>query len=249
MYDFGDLMPANDRFWFCAAKTLKEHGIAAPETLNREDDLWQIWQSRHLVLAQTCGYPYRARLHDKVALIGTPDYGLPDCAPGYYRSVFLARKDDPRRTIAAFSGARFAYNDALSQSGWANPQLFAQALGIHLMPGLKTGAHRASAQAVAESAADIAALDAVTWRHMLRNRLVPENLHVIDQTEQSPGLPYIAAKGANNSVMLSALRQAIGTLKEADRAVLGLQGIVEISSTTYLTMPNPPTPDQIAHSD
>ena len=80
--------------------------MEAPEGLQRDpDDLWSQWTSPDLVFSQTCGFPYRARLHGSVTLIGTPDFGVEDCPPGYYRSVLVARADDPRDTVAEFDGS------------------------------------------------------------------------------------------------------------------------------------------------
>ena len=122
MYDFGPVMAVNDRLWALIRDRLRADGIDAPDALTRgEGAYWQAWQSPDLLLSQTCGYPFRARLQGKVTYVGTPDFGVDGCAPGYYRSVLVARADDPRSTIADFDGARFAYNEALSQSGWAAP--------------------------------------------------------------------------------------------------------------------------------
>lgn len=124
MYELSGMAGANDRLWALIRDGLRARGIAAPDGLTRgEVAYWDAWQSPDLVLSQTCGFPYRARLHDKVTLIGTPDYGLPGCPPGHYCSVFVARKDDPRVTLDQFDGTALAYNEPLSQSGWAAPQI------------------------------------------------------------------------------------------------------------------------------
>ena len=151
MYDFGPAQAANDRLWALIRTGLRGRGIDAPEALTRgEHAYWDAWQSPDLILSQTCGYPFRARLQGKVTYVGTPDFGVEGCAPGYYRSVFVVRADDPRRTLAEFDGARLAYNEPLSQSGWAAPQTHAKKLGIRLPPALQTKGHRLSARAVAE---------------------------------------------------------------------------------------------------
>ncbi|MGL6210447.1 MAG: phosphate/phosphite/phosphonate ABC transporter substrate-binding protein, partial [Paracoccaceae bacterium] len=132
MYDLPPLQAANDRLWAGIRDRLRAVGIGAPEGLTRGDGAyWAAWEAPDLVLSQTCGFPYRARLHGRVTLIGTPSYRLLGCPPGYYRSVFVARAGDTRRTVAEFSGAPFAYNEALSQSGWAAPQTHAAKHGLH----------------------------------------------------------------------------------------------------------------------
>lgn len=247
MYDFGPAQAANDRLWALIRAGLRGHGIDAPEALTRgEQAYWDAWQSPDLLLSQTCGYPFRARLHDKVTYVGTPDYGVEGCAPGYYRSIFVARADDPRTTLADFDGARFAYNEPLSQSGWAAPQTHAARLGIRLPPTLQTGGHRLSARAVAEGRADLAALDAVT--HALMQDYDPEAdaLRVVCMTDPTPGLPCITAAGRDPVPIFDALTGAITALSAQDRNSLRLKGIVRLPASVYLAVPNPPSPEQFA---
>lgn len=247
MYDFGPAMAANDRLWALIRDGLRAASQPAPEALTRgETAYWPAWEAPDLILSQTCGYPYRTRLHDKVTYIGTPDYGVEGCPPGYYRSVFVARRDDPRRDLTAFDGARLAYNEALSQSGWAAAQTHAAALDIRLPPALQSGGHRLSAAAVAEGRADIAAVDAVTWA-LMQDEPAAAFLHVIAQTAPTPGLPCIAASGADADLMFDVVSAAIAALSPGDRETLHLKGLTRIPKSAYLAVPNPPAPEQIAH--
>ena len=68
MYDMPAIQPANDRFW----QAIRAHLGHGPETLTRDRDYWEMWQSPDLLLGQTCGLPYRSRLHGRVARIATP---------------------------------------------------------------------------------------------------------------------------------------------------------------------------------
>ena len=249
MYDFGPLVGANDRLWTGIRDRLRDRGIAAPDRLVRgEGAYWQAWEAADLVLSQTCGLPFRTRLQGQVGYVGTPDYGVEGCPPGYYRSVFVARSDDPRQTLAAFDGARFAYNEAMSQSGWAAPQNHAATLGIHLPPTLQTGGHRLSAQAVAEGRADIAALDAVTFALLQTDEPAMARLKELARTEPTPGLPFITARDTDPQPIFAAVADAIAALDPADRATLHLKGFVRIPIASYLAVPNPPAPDQIAQA-
>ena len=243
MYDFGPVMAVNDRLWALIRDRLRADGIDAPDALTRgEGAYWQAWQSPDLVMSQTCGYPFRARLQGKVSYVGTPDFGVEGCAPGYYRSVLVARADDQRGTVADFDGARFAYNEALSQSGWAAPQTHAAKLGIRLPPALQTGGHRLSAEAVATGRADIAALDAVTYRLLATHTPEMSALKVVGLTDPTPGLPYITALGRDPDPIHAATRDAIAALTAEDRDILGLRGLVRIPVESYLAVPNPPSP-------
>lgn len=243
MYDRAEVQPANDRLWALIRAGLRVRGIPAPETLTRGEMAYMPgWLSPDLLLSQTCGFPYRARLHGHVALVGTPDYGLPDCPPGHYCSVFVARADDPR-DLAAMGGTPLAYNDGLSQSGWAAPQNHARSLGLTFPAGLQTGGHIASARAVAEGRADLAALDALTWA-MIQDHdpALTAALREVARTAPTPGLPLITAITNDPAPIRAAVEQAIAALPRPDRTTLHLRGLVRIPAEAYLAVPTPPAP-------
>jgi ABC-type phosphate/phosphonate transport system substrate-binding protein len=243
MYDLPDCRAANDRYWAGIRDALRKAGIQAPDTLSRGmPDFMAHWQRPDLVLSQTCGFPFRAVLQGRVTLIGTPDFGLEGCPPGYYQSVFVVRGDDARDGVMAFKDARFAYNEALSQSGWAAPQTHAAGLGFRFTPAVHTGGHALSALAVLEGRADIAAIDAATWRLLQRNDAAMAGLRVVGRTEPTPCLPYIAALGAKHRLVFDAVAAAIAGLDAVDRDTLGIKRILFIPAVAYLAVPTPAPP-------
>lgn len=246
MYDRAENRAATDRYWSLIRAGLTARGIDAPQSLRRGDaELMPQWTDPALLLSQTCGFPFRARLHGQVTLVGTPDFGMNGCPPGYYRSVLIARRDDPRATLAGFDHASLAYNDALSQSGWAAPQNHAAKLGLSFRAGLQTGSHAASLAAVAEGRADLAALDAVTFSLLAEHDPRAASVRVISETDPTPGLPYITAKGRDSAPIFDAIAEAIGGLDATERSALRLKGIVYIPAETYLAVPTPPAPDAL----
>ena len=238
MYDRAETAAANDALWAAIHNNLEN----SPESLTRDIDPWQAWTSPDLLLAQTCGCPFRTRLYGEVELVGTPDYGHPDCPPGYYRSVFIAKKSTPAPRLDQFDRARFAYNDALSQSGWAAPLIHLQDQNI--LPGalVETGGHRASAQAVAEGRADFAALDMLSWDMIQDYDDFAKELCVVELTAPTPGLPLITSLTQDPSALFLAVKAAIGTLDEATRSRLRLKGFLHIPTSEYLAVPTPPGP-------
>lgn len=240
MYDRPETAAANDRLWAGVRDGLRARGMAAPDELTRgEGAYWDAWRSPDLVLSQTCGLPYRARLHDRVTLVASPDHGLPGCPPGHYRSVIVVRADDPRRE-SDLQGASLAFNDGLSQSGWAAACDFAAGHGLTFQPMPATGSHRSSALMVAEGRADLAAIDAVTFTLLSRWEPKVAGLRVLTETPPRPGLPYISAPGANADSMAAALSDAVAALDAADRDLLCLHGIVRLPAAAYLAIPLPP---------
>lgn len=238
MYDRPETAWANDKLWQAIRANLEQ----GPEVLDRTIDPWAAWQSPDLLLAQTCGCPYRTRLYGEVQLVGTPDYGLPDCPPGYYRSVFVARKSDNPAKLTRFDRKRFAYNDALSQSGWAAPLIHMQ--DRDMLPGelVETGGHRASAQAVAEGGADFASLDLLSWQLMVEHDAFAQDLCTLDFTTPTPGLPFITALSQDPARIFLALKSAIQSLDDDSRETLHLRDLIHIEPSDYLAVPTPPGP-------
>lgn len=244
MYDRPETAGANDRLWALLRDALRAQGQEAPDALTRGEMAYMPgWLSPHLLFGQTCSLPFRAKLADKVHLIATPDYGLDGCPAGYYRSVYIARQGDRFGSLDKVAGLDFAYNEALSHSGWAAPFADHAARNLMIRPSLRTGSHRASAEAVAKGRADYAALDALTWAMIQRYDSFAANLMVIDQTPASPALPYITAE--NPTPLRAALAQAIAGLCAQDRSTLHLRGLVDIPQSAYLSLPIPPEPAQI----
>ncbi len=236
---------AEARLWHGIRDRMRKSGIDAPDTLTRDTgDLFDHWLSPGLALSQTCGLPYRTRLHGRVTLVGTPDYALDGCPPGHYRSVIVVRADDPRPGLSDFAGADFAYNDPISQSGWA--ALAAERPDLLTGPLLRTGSHRASAAAVREGRAEFAALDAVTWRLIVTEGQAG-GLRVAGYTRPKPGLPLVASAEVDGDIAFACVAAAIETLLPADRETLGLVGLVPIPAEDYLAVPTPPPPSAERH--
>ena len=230
---------ADARFWGLIRDNLRTMGHDAPEALALAPaDLMAHWRDPALIFSQTCGLPYRASLKDEVTLIGTPDFGVEGAPPGHYRSLVIARQDDPRDALSAFDGACFAYNDPMSQSGWA--ALALEAPEVLQGPLLCTCGHRASVLAVSQGEADFATVDAVTWRH-LTAASETTGLKVIHATQPTPGLPYITSRAGPADALFQAINRAIDALGTQDREVLYIEGMVALPPEAY-DLPLPPAP-------
>lgn len=239
MYRRPELEGAHNRYWALIRKNLAEVGIDSPKHLSQDAEEFSVWNDPNLVLSQTCGMPYRKWLHPNVTLIGTPDFGLLDCPKGYYRSAFIVRKNDPRNTLIDYKGAKFTYNQDFSQSGYAAAFAHLKPLGFWFENRNQSHQHLASARAVAESRADIAALDAVTWRLVTKYEDFAQDLRVLTWTKPAPSLPYIAGPNADQKHTFNAVKTAISQLTVDDRELLGIKGLTYIPPSDYLSVANP----------
>lgn len=239
MYDWPEVRTANDRLWAAIRDHLRGGGVAAPEQLSRGADLDAEWTDAGLVLGQTCGLPLVTSLAGRVVVLGAADMGLPGCPPGWYRSAVVIRADDRRgddpRGLAAFRGATLAINGRDSQSGWGSILHHAGPHGGEaLFDAVRvTGAHLSSIEAVAAGRADLAAIDAVTWRFALRHRPAAGRLRVLLETDPTPGLPYIAAPGTDAAAVRVALAAGIDSLRTDDRAALGIVALAPLTAADY----------------
>lgn len=242
MYNRPELRGAFDALWAATRDGLRAAGVEhVPRALIRIDTgLLDFWQRPDLLLSQACGMPFRHVLKDRVTLVGTPDFGLMDCPPGYYRSALIVRADDPRARLSDFQGATLVCNEVHSQSGYAAPLVAAHEADLRFGAVVMSGAHLASARMVSDGGADIAGLDAVSWRHMRRFDPFAGGLRVLEWTMPTPGLPFITAFGPLASVIGTCLEAAIAVLPDDLRAELTIKGLVRIPPETYARVPDPP---------
>ncbi len=236
MYARPELELAHARYWTEIQHHLTALNIDAPPKLSQEGEGLDFWLSPEMIFSQTCGLPYRTKLHGRVKLVGTPDYGVEGCPPGYYRSILVCRADDTRSHVAQFLGGIFAFNAELSQSGYGAARRHMEDHGGWFSKSLETGGHIMSARAVAEGRADIAFLDAVSWRLMQRYESFSKDLKPIGATAPTPGLPYICNAALSAAAMGEAVERAIAQLSQEDRALLGIKGLVQIAAADYLAV-------------
>lgn len=232
MYDWPEVRAETDALWESLRDHLAGADVDAPANLGRGVDPWIHWLNPSLSLSQTCGLPYSAKLAGRAVLIGAPDYDLPDCPKGTYRSVVIARTEGAE--VMDLKGAKFTYNMRESQSGWA---ALDKVLGIesHFGELVQSGAHRSSIVSVADGQADCAAIDAVSWAMAQRVEPAAAKVHVIAVTPPTPGLPYITgqANEAKVKAMARAVSLAIAALPDAVRSALHLRGFKEWSDEDY----------------
>lgn len=195
MYDLPEVRAATDIWWQAIARALQAQGLNnVPPTLSREGSRESLWRHPRLLLTQTCGYPLTHQFAGTLQAVAVPSYRASGCGDGHYRSAIVVRADDPATTIAAFRGRTLAANSPDSHSGCncLIPMLAPLAEGGRFFTAIHwSGAHRASLAAVRTAAADIAAIDAVTWALIGRYAALElSGLRVLCWSAPAPALPY-----------------------------------------------------------
>ena len=150
---------------------------------------------------------------------------------------------------ARLSDLGIASPETLSQDAeeffvWKHPDLVLSQTcgmphGFWFENRLQTEQHLASARAVATGHADIASLDAVTWRNIEKYEPFATDLRVLEWTKPTPGLPLITALGQNAELIFQAVLGAIGDMDQHAWELLGIQRIVKIPKDAYLSVRNP----------
>jgi ABC-type phosphate/phosphonate transport system substrate-binding protein len=93
---------------------------------------------------------------------------------------------------------------------------------------------------VANNTADIASLDAVTWKLIKRYDSFASTLRVLERTNPTtPALPFITSLANDPVVIRTALATALKTLPDEQKQTLCLLGLTQIPATDYLCIPNP----------
>lgn len=245
MYDLPELKWATDALGAQLLINLRRAGFPeVPYSLDREGDYKEQWSHPELLLAQTCGYPFVRLLHGQVRYLATPCFAAPYCAGPRYCSLIVVRRDDPAQGIADLRGRRAAINRPYSQSGYNALRHAVAPLAVggrFFAEVIESGGHGASLAAVAEGRADVAAIDAVTFALLERNRpAVLQGLRTIGRTASAPGLPYIT-RGAASDQEVERLRQALSdtfadpTLGEARQALL-IAGLEVLDESAYAAL-------------
>jgi ABC-type phosphate/phosphonate transport system substrate-binding protein len=239
MYNRVETNKANQEFYSKISQQLTVQKVNAPKTLMYTQDQLKYWKSKDLFFSQTCGLPYKMFLHNKVTLIGTPDYGIKGCEPGYYNSVFVVREENRNKSIVDFNNSILAVNDYFSQSGWAAPQNYMKNLQLKFNEVILSGSHRNSAKLVSQGKANITAIDAISFKMIQKYDYFSANLSIIGVTNPTPGLPFIAYQGADREIFYKAIENAIDSISSTSKTALQIRGLVSIPKSEYLKLQLP----------
>lgn len=234
LYDWPELRDVTDALWAALGARLRDVGLPAPETLDRDAPAAAQWGDPALLFSQTCGLPHVAGAARATRLICAPTYEVEGCGAGRYASAIVARRGGAT-DLDGLRGGRFAANGSDSLSGWAAliDAIEPAAIGEVLW----TGAHRASVIAVAEGRAEAAAIDALCWDMAKRFEPAAAELVVLGWTRPAPAPPFVTSALTASGDRARIRAALVETLVDPDtasiRTELRLARIVAFADTDY----------------
>lgn len=238
-YDLAELRGATDALWAEVAARLRARGLAPPVRLDRQVHYEDQWDSGELLLGQACGYDVLLAFAHRLQVVATPRYALPGCDGPSYRSFVVVRDELPARELADLRGARCVINTPTSHSGMNVLRALVAPLaegGRFFSDVVVSGAHERSLDLLRRGAADVAAIDCVTYGLLARHR--PPALHgtrVVHRTPAVPAPPFVTSV-ATPAPVVAELRAALaGALagSPAVRAGLALDGVDHLPLAAY----------------
>ena len=203
-------------------------------------ELMKMWRSNDMGLSQSCGLPFMEELHQFVNVIGTPTWTDVSDERGRYQTVIVVRKSLGVSSIAEVGGLRPVVSNTQSLSGWCS-------LGVALsevttepsfvQPFTQSGGHAKSLRMLQDDEADIASIDAATFRLLSRHHsALTNNTRVIGRGPLVPATPFIISKtcGISTGKVFQAVEEVFQrpSLQEALDHI-GMSGFVRLANSDY----------------
>lgn len=219
-YDHPPCSGALDAFWAALRDVLSAAGVEdLPETLARGRQPRLLWSEPGLILSQCCGPDLDSDAGRDLEVIARPAFADLDCGPGDYFSHIVGRlpMDCPPRLVV---------NATTSRSGCGALLEWLAVRGIEPGPMVVSGAHGASIDQLRRGEADLAAIDAHSWRW-----LDTAGLRRIGRSAAAPAPPWVCHGDCPVPVALTrrALEHAVAT-RGAD---IGIVGFVDADRAHY----------------
>ena len=194
-----------------------------------------------LWFGHTCGYPLMTSLQTHLAPFCLPLFDVPGTRDKQYSSHLIVAANSPIESVVDARGQIVAINNLDSNSGM-NVLRHAVAEvneGNQFFSRVRiTGGHLYSLQAVAEGAADIAAIDCVSYQLIEDWR--PEltaGLRIIASSASTCGLPFVMPHRqlaeANADMIIACLNEALASCDGAVTDTLHLTGFAEVALDDY----------------
>lgn len=243
MYDFPEVQNSTEKLLVALVGALESCNetahVQTPDS-SVHAELMNMWRSKDMVLSQSCGLPFMEELHQFVNVFGTPTWTDVSDERGRYQTVIVVRESLGVSSIAEVSGLRPVVSNTQSLSGWCSLGVVLSEVTTEpsfVQPFTQSGGHAMSLQMLHDDKADIASIDAATFRLLSRHRpALVKNVRVIGYGPLVPATPFVVSKtcGVSTGQVFQAVEEVFQrpSLQEALNH-LGISGFVRLANSDY----------------
>ncbi len=203
MYDMPEVRSALDALWEGLVRHLKRQGLNdIPGRIQHGQNTADLWNDPDLWFSQCCGYDIVRRYADKLRPLATPHYGAPGCQGADYASNIVVAEDCRANDVLDMFGTTCVVNGFESHSG-------ANALRALVAPKNRdgrffsaakvSGSHIESLKMIRRGAADVAAVDCITYALLKSYRpSALDGIRKLGRTYRAPAIPYITRRDGDD---------------------------------------------------
>ena len=220
-YSFPETRPILDSIWKDVASELRAAGVEhVPETLDHDTPHGALLKKPSLTLSQCCGPDLFEDDAINIIPFAAPVISAYRVAPGYYLShIVTGNAVEPSRP-------RVVINSRTSHSGCTAVKLWLAARGIAEYTVYESGSHHNSVRELKAGRADIAAIDALSWRF-----LDTGGLEILDNSKPALAPPFIA--GCKSDISTDLMRPMLDRAFKRHGEPLGITGLVPVGRNDY----------------
>jgi ABC-type phosphate/phosphonate transport system substrate-binding protein len=242
MYDLPEARPAIDALWRGIAGHMARAGIAdVPRALIHDQPIMATWGHPELFFSQACGFDLKHGFADTLQPLATPCHGMSGRDGPSYTSLLVVSEASAASNIEDLRDCVCVINGPESHSGMSALRAMVAPLsrnGRFFAEVKVSGAHVESLAAVRRGAADIAAIDGVTFALVGRYRPAAlDGLRVLGETARAPSPPYVTRLDTPDDTverMRAALIEAFADVDLASaREAIFLSGAEVLASDAY----------------
>ena len=219
-YNFPETRLILDSIWKDVVAELRVAGVEhLPEFLDHATPHSALLRKRSLTLSQCCGPDL---FEDAINMVpfAAPLISAYEVAPGYYFSHIVTGKSQ------GLNNPRVVINSQTSHSGCTAAKIWLEAQGITNYKMYESGSHHNSVRELQAGRADIAAIDALSWRF-----LDTHDLKILDNSKPALAPPFIA--GDESTIATELMSPMLNRAFKRHGKPLGITGLVPVTKADY----------------
>ena len=226
-YRFPETQPILDSIWRDVVSELREAGVEQPpEFLDHTTPHQALLSKPSLTLSQCCGPDLFQDDAINMVPFAAPVISAYEVAPGYYFSHIVTGKSAGAGKSPKLDSPRVGINSRTSYSGCTAVKLWLEDRGIEEYTVYESGSHSNSVRELQAGRADLAAIDALSWRF-----LDVRDLKILDNSEPVIAPPFIA--GLESTIPTDLMRPMLDRAFKRHGEPLGITGLVPITKSDY----------------